>query len=232
MNYQAYFKLSYGIYIISSFNDGNLGGYIGNTAFQVTAEPAKIAVSCNKDNFTASMIEKSGYFSLSVLNQEASSELIGLFGYQSGKNVNKFENIKYTKGSSGCPIVLEDSSAWFECRITEKFDVGTHIIYVGEVIAYDMINSEASPMTYSYYRDIKKGMAPKNAPTYIDKTKIDIEKTELTSETDSYSKGKSYKCLLCGYIHEADAEEGAFEDLPDDWTCPICGADKSMFEEV
>lgn len=231
MNIEAFYKITYGLYIISSGNDNNKSGYIGNTAFQVTAEPPQIAIACNKDNYTSSLIDENGAFSISVLKQKTSSELIGLFGYKSGKDIDKFKTVKYFKGKTGTPIVTTDSIAWFECKVVNKFNVGTHIIYIGEIVENDLLISDGEPLTYDYYRNVKKGKAPKNAPTYI-------KEATNKSVKDSPSSGAKYQCLVCDHIYdpaEGDPDSGIapgtqFEDIPDDWVCPVCGAEKSEFE--
>jgi flavin reductase (DIM6/NTAB) family NADH-FMN oxidoreductase RutF/rubredoxin len=231
MNIEAFYRLSYGLYIVSSGNPEKYNGYIANTAFQVTAEPPQLAVVCNKDNITASIIQKTKGFSVSVLQQETKPEILGLFGYQSGKNINKFENINFIKGKTGIPIVLEDTIAWFECELVQQFDVGSHIVFIGKIINNDLVNKRLDPLTYAYYQKVKKGEAPKNAPTYQ-------ENTDSTKKPEV--KQKKYKCLICGHIYdpeEGDPDSGippgtAFEDLPENWACPVCGAEKDNFVEV
>lgn len=230
MNFEAFYKLSYGLYIISSKSGDKLNGYIANTAFQVTAEPSQIAISCNKDNLSADIISKSKIFSISVLEQDASSDLIGLMGYKTGKDIEKFEDLKYITGKTGAPIVTNHTIAWFDCEVVQSVDVGSHIIFIGKVVDNDLLDKSKKPMTYDYYRDVKKGAAPKNAPTYIDKSKLPKTK----------SKYNKYECVVCGHIYDeelGDPDSGImpetkFEDLPDDWVCPTCGAEKSDFEPI
>ncbi len=234
MNTEAFFKITYGLYIVSSGNGSKKSGYIANTAFQVTAEPPQIAIACNKDNYTSGLIQESKAFSISILKQEASPEIIGKFGYKTGKVINKFEGTTFLTGITGTPIVTDESIAWFECKVVNKFDVGSHIIYVGEIIENDLLEADGEPLTYDYYRNEKKGKAPKNAPTYI---KPENEKTE--SKTFSTKDlGPKYQCMVCDHIYdpaEGDPDGGIapgtpFEDIPDDWICPVCGAEKADFE--
>ena len=232
MNIKAFFKLSYGLYIISSKAGDRMGGYIANTAFQVTADPPQIAISCHKDNATADIINKSRSFVISVLEKEADSELIGLFGYNSGKDKNKFEQINYTNGITGSPIVTDQCMAYFECEVVDQFDVGTHILFIGKVVDSKLLDESKDPLTYAYYHEAKKGVAPKNAPTYIDKAKL-----EKTTEEKNKDLGPSFICEVCGYTYdpeEGDTDQGIlpgtpFSELPDDWVCPICAAAKSEF---
>jgi len=173
MNIEAFFTLTYGLYIVSSGVEKKLNGYISNTVFQVTAEPPRLAISCNKDNYTASLIQKSKQFSVSVLHQDVKPDIIGSFGYKSGNDIDKFEGIGYIRGASGVPIVTEDAIAWFECNVEQEYDVGTHLLFIGEIINSEMVDPGKTPLTYAHYRDVKRGVAPKNAPTYIDKSKLE-----------------------------------------------------------
>jgi len=221
INIEAFFKISYGLYVVSSGSGKKINGYISNAVFQVTAEPPQFGVCCSKNNFTTELINESKVMSISVLKKEADSKLIGLFGYKSGRDVDKFADVKYTTGSTGVPILLEDTIAWFECRLTQTIDLGTHILFIAEIIGNDLIDSSEEPLTYAYYRDIKKGKAPKNAPTYIDKASVQA----------AVSDAKKYKCIICGYTYD-EAVETKFADLSDDWTCPVCSVNKSNFELI
>ena len=79
-------------------------------------------------------------------------------------------------GMTGTPIILNDSLAYLECNVVQKFDVGTHWLFVGELIDAQILDEISEPLTYSYYRQIKKGVAPKNAPTYIDKSRLETKR--------------------------------------------------------
>ena len=173
MNIEAFFKLTYGLYIVSSAFEEKLNGYISNTVFQVTAEPPRMAISCNKNNYTASLIKKSKRFSVSVLHQDVKPKIIGSFGYKSGAEVDKFEGIGYIRGTRGVPIVTDDTIAWFECNVVQEYDVGTHLLFIGEIVNSELVDPEKTPLTYAHYRDVKRGVAPKNAPTYIDKSNLE-----------------------------------------------------------
>ncbi len=231
MNIEAFFNITYGLYIISSGDNEKNNGYIANTAFQVTAEPPQIAVACNKDNLTAQFIQQSRLFSISILNKETKTELFGRFGYQSGRDINKFENTGFIYGKSGVPIVTEDTIAWFECELTQTYDVGTHYLFIGRILDNEQLLNDADPLTYDYYRNVKKGKAPKNAPTYIN---------EKDKKEEKSMEKKKYECAVCKYTYDPEvgdpdggiASGTAFEDIPDDWVCPVCGASKEDFEVV
>ncbi len=224
INFEALFKVTYGLYIVCSGDEDRGNGFISNTVFQVTSEPAKFAACCNKNNFTSELIEKHGHFSVSVLHQKTDSKIYGSFGYKSGKDFNKLEGMNVKYGITRTPIILDDSIAYLECKVVHKFDVGTHLLFIGELIDAQLLDETNEPITYSYYRQIKKGIAPKNAPTYIDKSKLETNTAPIKS-------GK-YKCTVCGHIYDENKEGVRFADLPDNWKCPVCGADKEDFIEV
>ncbi len=167
MNREAFYKLTYGLYLVSSLRGEKKNGFVSNAVFQVTSNPPQIAVVCNKDNFTSQLIKDSKLFSISVLKKDANPKLFGLFGFKTGATVDKFESVKHITAKTGAPIVVEESLAWFDCELINTFDVGTHNIFVGQIIDSDLLDSESEPFLYSYYRDVKKGKAPKNAPTFI-----------------------------------------------------------------
>jgi rubredoxin len=125
---------------------------------------------------------------------------------------------------------ISNAVAWFECEVVQTLDVGSHLLFIGKVIDYDLCDISLEPLTYSYYRDVKRGRAPKNAPTYI-------PEEESTNASDQAGDNVNYYCPNCGYIYEpekgdifSDTPPGTpFEDLPDDWICPICGTEKREF---
>jgi flavin reductase (DIM6/NTAB) family NADH-FMN oxidoreductase RutF/rubredoxin len=247
MKYKAFHKLSYGLYLIATEFEGTKFGYVGNTAFQVTSEPLKIAISSHKNNFTTSKIIDSGKFSISVLKKEVNTSLIGEFGFMSGSDFDKFRNVKTITSVTGAPIITDSSVAWFDCKVLNSVDVGSHVLIIGEVLDSDVLSGE-EPLTYAYYREKYKMLAPKNAPTYIEKEKLEKEVVpETLSKPDENEDHEhvfneetgTYTCSICGYQY--DPEEGdpalgippgtAFEDLPEDYKCPICNAGKDYFKK-
>ena len=225
INYEALFKITYGLFIVCSGDKNHGNGFISNTVFQVTSDPPRFAVCCNKNNYTAEVILSSLVFSVSVLTIDANPELFGRFGYKSGKDINKFEGliVKYCE-NTGVPVVLDDSIAYLECKVNQTVDVGTHYIFIGELLESEILDNKKEPLTYSYFRQVRKGAPPKNAPTYIDKAKL-----ETRMESPVFKK---YECTACGYIYDEAIEGVRFIDLPDDWQCPNCGTSKEDFIEV
>ena len=226
MGLEAFRKLSYGLYIVSSMKDGRMNGQIANALFQVTSNPPTIAMSINKENLTYEYLRASGKFSVSILSENTPMTFIGLFGFKSGKNINKFEGVNYKLGTTGAPIVLQHAIAYIEAEVSGEIDCNTHMVLTARVLDSNVLNDQP-PLTYAYYRDTKGGKASKNAPTYV--------KEEPRPKAEKMPK---YVCSICGYIYDpakGDPEGGIrpgvrFEDLPDGWTCPVCGADKSKFE--
>ncbi len=167
MNLKALHKISYGLYIVASRKkDGNINGQIANTVFQVTADPPTIAVSINKQNLTHEFIKESRVFSVSILKKDTPLKFIGVFGFRTGKEAKKFENVKYKIGVTGAPIVLENTVGYIEAEVINSVDVGSHTIFIGRVVDAEVLSGE-EPMTYAYYHEVKQGKTPERAATYI-----------------------------------------------------------------
>lgn len=248
MKYKAFHKLSYGLYIIATELNGKKFGYIGNTAFQVTSAPAQVAISSHKNNYTTAKILESRKFSISVLKKEVNTSLIGEFGFMSGAEFDKFRNLETITSVTGAPIITDSSVAWFDCKVVNTVDVGSHILIIGEVLDSDVLSGE-EPLTYDYYREKYKMLAPKNAPTFLEKEKLEKEiipepviknepKVEVHQEKPA-GELHAYTCSICGFQYnpeEGDPAMGippgtSFEDLPEDYKCPICNAGKDYFKK-
>jgi rubredoxin/flavin reductase (DIM6/NTAB) family NADH-FMN oxidoreductase RutF len=228
MDVKALYLCSYGLYVICSRDDGKHNGQIVNTVFQVTAEPPKIAVSVNKENLTHEYISKSKVFTVSILSTDAPMPFIGNWGFKSGRDIDKFKDC--------ARIVLDHTLAFIEAEVEKAVDVGTHTLFVGKVVDCEVV-SEGDPMTYAYYHQVKKGKTPEKAATYV---REEAAPKRTKSEEGNMAGGKKYKCSVCGYIYDpekGDPDSGAspgtaFEDLPDDWVCPVCGVGKDQFEPM
>ncbi|MFH1231732.1 MAG: flavin reductase [Planctomycetota bacterium] len=251
MNNKTLYKIGYGMYIVSSKKsdppDGEAGkfnGQVANTVFQLTSEPPTIAISINKKNLTYEYINTSKVFTVSILNKETPMEFIGTFGFKSGRDIDKFKDVKYKVGMTGAPAVIENTLGYLEAEVINSLDVGTHNVFVGKVVDAEIIN-ETEPMTYDYYHEVKRGKAPPTAPTYIKETKEVEEDIKLKTNKSDLPDGISgqagmYLCTVCGYVYnpeKGDPNAGIkpgtpFSELPDDWVCPICGQDKSVFEKI
>ncbi len=170
MNLNALQKIGYGMYVIGSHQGKKLNGQIANTLFQITSEPPTVAVSINKSNLTNEFIKASRVFSASVLCETASLPFIGGFGFKSGRDVDKTKNVNYKIGQTGSPVFLDNATAYLEVEVTHDVDVGTHTLFIGKVVAAEILNDNPC-MTYDYYHQVKRGTTPKTAPGYISQKK-------------------------------------------------------------
>jgi ferric-chelate reductase [NAD(P)H] len=170
MNLNALHKISYGMYIIGSHKGDKLNGQIANTVFQISSEPPTIAVSINKKNLTHDYIQDSRVFAASVLCQATALPFIGGFGFKSGRDVDKLKGINYKIGQTGSPIFLDNTTAYIEAEVIQDVDAGTHTIFIGKVVAAEIMTEDPC-MTYEYYYQVKRGTTPKTAPSYIPKEK-------------------------------------------------------------
>lgn len=208
MNKNVFRSLSYGVYVISTIDGERPTGCVANSVMQITSAPATIAVSMNHDNYTNSCIEKSGKFAVSILSEQSEPGLIGTFGFQSGKDVNKFENMESLE-KEGISVVT-DACGYIVCKVINKMETATHTVFLGEVIDADVLKKE-EPMTYSYYHKVVKGKSPKNAPTYL---------------PEENEKAVKWVCGICNYVYDGEIP---FEELPEDYRCPICKQPKEKF---
>lgn len=207
MNQESLHKLSCGLYLISSNYEGKTSGCIANTLQQVTSSPVQLSITLNKSNYTEQLIEKSKVFNATVLAQDIDMDVIRHFGFQSGKDVDKYGTMEHAVDQENIPYIQKHMVAYFTCKVVSTLDVGTHVIFVGEVVDMDGINNE-EVMTYAYYHQVKNGATPKNASSYQEK----VDK-------------KGWRCTICGYIYEG-------EELPEDYICPLCGAPAPLFEKL
>jgi ferric-chelate reductase [NAD(P)H] len=163
---RAFRDLSYGLYIVTSRDGDRLNGQIVNTVIQVTSDPPRVAVIINKKNLTHDFITLSGVFGVSVLDDTATMTFIGPFGFRSGREVNKFEKVSFKKGVTGVPLVSEHSLSLLEVKVFNCIDLGTHSIFIGDVVFSEVLKT-GQPLTYHFYHEVLKGKSPPNAPTFI-----------------------------------------------------------------
>jgi flavin reductase (DIM6/NTAB) family NADH-FMN oxidoreductase RutF/rubredoxin len=233
LDLESLFKLSYGMCILGSKKEDRVNGCLVNTVFQLTPEPPMVAVSVSRECLTHEFITDSKVFAVSILSQEAPMPFISRFGFRSGRDIDKFEHVNHRLGQTGAPIALDNTAAFLEAQVTGSINIVSHTLFIAKIVACETLDEDAEPMTYAYYRDIKHGRTPKTAATYIK-----VKPKQQASE--GAIKMKKYKCIMCGYIYDpavGDPDNGVqagtdFEDLPDDWVCPECGAGKDQFEPV
>jgi flavin reductase (DIM6/NTAB) family NADH-FMN oxidoreductase RutF/rubredoxin len=229
LNTKALRQITYGLYIIGSRKEGKINGQIANTVIQKSSEPPTISVCINRQNLTHEFIRDGGVFTVSILSKDAPLNLIGQFGFRSGRDTNKFDGVNHRIGMTQAPVVLDHTLAYLEARVVKELDVETHTDFVGELVAAEVIK-EGEPMTYAYYHQVKGGTTPKAAPSYVE-DKVPKKET---------AKMPKYECTVCGYVYDPEkgdpdggiAQGTAFESLPDDWVCPVCGAGKTEFKKL
>ncbi len=205
MDGKAMYKLSYGLFVVTANRDGKDNGCITNTAQQVTTDPNQVTIAVNKANYTHDMIMDTKKFTVSVISKEADFELFKHFGFQSGRDVDKFASFTdCRRGSNGTMIITKGTNAYISADVTQTIDLGSHTLFIATVTDMEVL-SDAGSATYEYYQsDIKP-------------------KPEKVGETKS---GETiWRCKICGY-------EYVGEELPEDFICPICKHPASDFEKV
>jgi rubredoxin/flavin reductase (DIM6/NTAB) family NADH-FMN oxidoreductase RutF len=234
----ALFTLTYGLYVVGSRKGGQGGrcnAQISNAVMQVTDSPVRLVVAINRTELTHECIVESGAFTVTVLSEETPLGFIGRFGFKSGRDVDKFADLQYQRMPSGCPFPTDHALAVMDLRVVGSLDVGTHTLFVGELDGARLLGL-GRPMTYAYYREVMRGKTPPTAPTYT----ASAATAAGPAKKDGDPKMKKYVCDVCGYIYDpekGDPESGvesgiAFDDLPDEWVCPVCGAAKSDFSAM
>lgn len=215
MDESALFALSYGMFVLSTEADGIKNACIVNTVAQVTQDPIRVSLTILKKNYTTELISKSNKFSVSVLSKKASLDTVAHFGYSSGRNKDKFEGINYKIDGLSNPIVEKDCIATISCKVVQTIDLGTHLLFIADVVEANKLSKD-EPMTYSYYRDLKAG-------------KVSNQSNTQESKEPEKEEKPLYECVVCHYIYDGDIP---FEDLPDDYLCPICHKPKSAFKRI
>lgn len=163
---RALFTLNYGVYILSTGYEGKYNGQIINALMQLTADPICMAACLHKDNYTTELVEKSGRFSVSVLEESVPLKFIGVFGFRCGRDFDKFGECRYEVKEGGLPLVTEYSLAGIELKVLSVQDVFTHKVFIGQVEKAQFFK-EGTPLTYANYHRVKKGKSPSNAPSAI-----------------------------------------------------------------
>ncbi len=203
MDNTALFKLSYGVFLLSSKSGGKINACITNTCMQVASDPVRIAISVLNTNLTCDYIKDSGVFALSILDKTCVFETIKHFGMQSGRNVNKFEGVKMPLDLNGVPYMQWSTCAVISARVNEQIDLGTHTLFIAEVEDLKNISDE-EPLTYADYH---KSVKPK------------------PQNTDVQRKIVGWRCKICGYVFKG-------ERLPEKFICPKCSHGADDFEPI
>lgn len=222
MNVDALFKLTNGLYILGAKDGERYVGSLIDAVTQVAHKPLVVVISCTNSSYTGQCLEKTGEATLSVLCKDVNPFVIANFGFQSSREVDKWDNVNMVE-VDGMPY-LKESLAKFRVRVLNKQAFESNTLYMAEVVdAFD--ECEGEPLTYREYRYFLKNDVIKAFNDYKNNGRVPLmseenKKTEATEE-------KHWICTVCGYVYD---EELPFEDLPDDWVCPLCGVGKDMFE--
>lgn len=180
MDNAALFKLSYGLFVLTAREGEKDNGCIINTVMQITDEPKQIMVGVNKNNYTHHMIKRTGIFNISILTQEASFDVFRDFGFQSGREADKFAGHPEFRTANGIRYVADCSNAVLCGKVVSEIDCGTHTVFVAQVLDAHMLSSAPS-VTYQYYFDHIKPKPAKPA-----------------------EKKVGWVCKICGYVYEGE----------------------------
>lgn len=200
MDNDVMFKISYGLYVLTAKDGEKHNGCIINTLQQVTTSPNRVTVTVNKANYTHDMIMKTGIFNVSILSEKATFDIFKHFGFQSGKDVNKFDNYPMEISDNGIAYVPEGTNGFISGNVIQKIDLGTHTMFVADVTDGRVIADDASA-TYDYYHKNIKQMPD--------------QKRNKNSDGESGKGGSVWVCQICGYEYEG-------EQIPEDFVCPWC----------
>ena len=195
-------NLSYGLFVVTSKNDKKQNGCITNTAMQVTTSPNQITLAVNNQNYTCELIKESKVFNVSIISQKANFDLFKHFGFQSGRNVDKFNGFtSYKTATNGVNYVTQGVNSVICCKVVNAIDLGTHTLFIAEVTEeFDLTTDKSA--TYAYYFE---NIKPKPSTAKVTKT--------------------VWRCNICGYEEEV-------EELPDDFLCPLCNHPKADFTKI
>lgn len=203
MDKKAMYHLTYGLFVLTTRLGEKDNGCIINTAGQVTSTPNRISITVNKDNLTHDLVKESGKFNISILSERADFDIFKHFGFQSGRETDKFDGYAACKRSeNGLYYITEGTNAYISGTVEQAIDLGSHTMFIASVDDMEVLASEPSA-SYAYYQSSIK---PKP------------EKKEAGGKT-------VWRCTVCGYVYEGDV-------LPDDFVCPLCKHPASDFEKV
>ena len=206
MDKKAIYNFSYGVFMVSTKAGEVANGCITNTCIQVASNPVRIAISVLNSNYTCDLIKESGIFAVSILDNDCTFETIKHFGFQSGRDVDKFGNITPPTDCNDVPYLGWQSCAVISGKVVEQHDLGTHTLFIAEVVDAKVL-SDKEPITYAKYQNEIK---PKN---------------NAASAKEDGKKIVGWRCKICNYVYEGSK-------LPEDYACPLCGHGADDFEPI
>ena len=198
----ALFQIGYGLYVITTRDGDKDNGCIVNTVMQITSNPLIVAVGINKQNYSCDIVLKTGKLNVNCLTQDTPFEVFRNFGYQSGRDTDKFGTEEHRRSDNGLIVLSEHVGAFLSLTVEQSIDLGSHILFLCSVSESRVIIPRANNITYSYYQSNVK------------------PKPQAQEQ-----KKKGFVCKICGYVYEGDT-------LPEDFVCPICKHGAEDFEPL
>ena len=204
MDNKVMYALSYGLFVLSARRGEKDNGCITNTAIQVTTDPNRIVIAVNKGNYTHDMVKETGRFTLSILSEDSKFDLFQSIRLQSGRDLDKNDGFEAhtARDKDGICYVTQGTNAWLSCKVVSVTDLGSHTLFLADVLDGGTLSSAPSA-TYAYYQAHIKPKPAASAPAASEK--------------------KRWVCTVCGYVYEGD-------ELPADYICPLCKHPASDFE--
>ena len=205
MDKKAMYKLTYGLFVLTANENGKDNGCIINTAIQAAGDPNQVSISVSKQNYIHDMIVRTGKFTVSSITEKADFSLFKRFGFQSGKDTDKFQGFDgWMRGINGVTYITESTNAYISVEVEKSVDLGSHTLFIGKVTDMEVLSDDKS-VTYEFYQS---NIKPK--PEQVGTT----------------PKGETvWRCIICGY-------EYVGEELPEDFICPWCKHPASDFEKI
>ncbi|MBR1777242.1 MAG: flavin reductase [Alphaproteobacteria bacterium] len=211
MDTKAFFKLTYGLYVIGVKNGDKFGGCIVDAVMQATVQPPVLIIACNQCTKTNECLQETKELTLSVVSETTDPFIIGNFGFQSCRSADKWEKVPH-HFMKGLPV-LDGAAAYLHCRVTETKQLSTHTLFFCEVT--EAIDGESKALSYTEYQETWK---PKVMEAF------QSGQCTLTNEKGE-KKMTKWVCKVCGYVYEG-------EELPEDYVCPVCGVGPEEFEKA
>ena len=255
---KALFKIGYGLYVVTTREGEKDNGLIVNTVMQLTSNPCRVAVAVNKANYSHDMIRRTGVMNVNCLTEQAPFRVFEVFGFQSGRDTNKFADCAPQRSENGLIVLPRYINAVLSLHVEQYVDMDTHGLFLCEVTESKVLSDEES-MTYAYYHaKVKPKPQPQEKTGYVCKIcgyvyegdplpedficplckhgAADFEKIEIKTTKQEETTMK-YVCGVCGWVYDeaaGDPDNGIapgtkFEDLPGDFACPLCGVGKDEF---
>lgn len=187
MDNNALFKLTYGLFLLTSWEGGRDNGCIINTAMQVASNPTRISIAVQKTNLTHDMILRTGICNISSISKTADFELFQRFGMQSGRDTDKLADFNgVSRSENGLIYLTEHSNMYISAKVTERFDLGSHTLFIAEITDAQVLSEEES-CSYAYYQ------------------------SDIKAKPMAKSEKRSWTCSVCGYVYEGDEIPADFE---------------------